>query len=149
MKGKWRIHMMQDCAHVLYNILNRPCLIVNDLDLARNILIKDFDHFTDRRIFAIDTTSESNKLVANMLTMLTGEKWKKVRSMMSPAFTSGKLKAMAPFIDKVRILAPVPSKIRLPITCFFFLLLFRLVRNSLSILVASLKLEKSSVPRRS
>ncbi len=49
----------------------------------------------------MDTSSEANKLASNMLTMLTGEKWKKVRSMMSPAFTSGKLKAMAPLINKV------------------------------------------------
>ncbi len=50
----------------------------------------------------MDTSSEANKLVSNMLTLLTGEKWKKVRSMMSPAFTSGKLKAMAPLVGKVR-----------------------------------------------
>ena len=76
-------------------------LVVNDLEMARNVLIKDFDYFMDRRTFAMDHTSESNKIASNMLTMITGEKWRKVRSMMSPAFTSGKLKAMAPLIDQV------------------------------------------------
>ncbi len=78
-----------------------PVLVVNDLEMARNVLIKDFDYFMDRRTFAMDHTSESNKIASNMLTMITGEKWRKVRSMMSPAFTSGKLKAMAPLIDQV------------------------------------------------
>ncbi len=36
-----------------------------------------------------------------MLTMLKGDKWKQVRSILSPVFTSGKLKAMEPLINKV------------------------------------------------
>ena len=28
---------------------NRPCLMVGDPDLLKHIMIKDFDHFTDRR----------------------------------------------------------------------------------------------------
>ncbi len=76
--------------------------MVNDLDMAKNILVKDFDHFVDRRTFAMDESKEENKIMANMVSMLTGEKWKKVRSLLSPAFTSGKLKAMTPLIDKVR-----------------------------------------------
>ncbi len=75
--------------------------MVTDLEVARDILIRDFDHFADRRAFAIDDDNYANKIVANMLTAIKGEKWKKVRSMMSPAFTSGKLKAMFPFIEKV------------------------------------------------
>ncbi len=79
----------------------RPVLVINDLDLAKDVMIKHFDHFTDRRTFAMDTSTEGNKYTANMLTMITGEKWKKVRSLMSPAFTSGKLKAMVPLIQRV------------------------------------------------
>ncbi len=76
-------------------------LVINDLDMARNVLIKDFDHFTDRRSFQFDTSSSSNHIAANMMTMLKGERWRKARSLMSPAFTSGKLKTMVPLMNKV------------------------------------------------
>ncbi len=75
--------------------------MINDLEMARNVLVREFDHFTDRRTLQFDTTTESNKMAANMMSTLTGEKWKKARSMMSPAFTSGKLKAMVPLINTV------------------------------------------------
>ena len=65
------------------------------------MLVKDFDHFVDRREFEIDTTKEGNKIMSNMMTALKGEQWKRVRSIMSPAFTSGKLKAMVPLIQRV------------------------------------------------
>ena len=37
----------------------------------------------------------------NMLTILSGDKWKAMRHMMTPVFTSGKLRGMVPLIDKV------------------------------------------------
>ena len=39
-----------------------------------------------------------------MMTMLQGEKWKLIRSIYSPIFTSGKLKAMTGYIHKVTII---------------------------------------------
>ncbi len=71
------------------------------MDLARDILIRDFDHFCDRRSFDQDESTEVNRYAANMLLTLKGDKWRRVRNIMSPAFTSGKLKAMVPFIQKV------------------------------------------------
>ena len=35
------------------------------------------------------------------MTIITGDKWKDIRSTFSPIFTSGKMKAMMRFIDKV------------------------------------------------
>ncbi len=40
----------------------------------------------------------------SMMTMLQGEKWKLIRSIYSPIFTSGKLKAMTGYIHKVHML---------------------------------------------
>jgi len=61
----------------------RPVLVINQLDDVKNILIKDFEHFVDRRNvdnMMGDEKNEANRIIANMLLMLKGEKWK-VRSL--------------------------------------------------------------------
>ena len=77
-----------------------PNIVINDLELAKRVLIKDFDHFVDRR--SLDMAPEANKYLMNMLTQLSGDKWKAMRSTISPVFTSGKLKGFVPQIAKVR-----------------------------------------------
>jgi len=78
-------------------------LVVTDIELAKQILIKDADHFTDRMAIGTlykDSTTEMDKIFSLMLTNMTGEDWKKMRTIVSPVFTSGKLKLMVPHIDK-------------------------------------------------
>ncbi|XP_015110853.1 cytochrome P450 6k1 isoform X2 [Diachasma alloeum] len=67
----------------------RPMLVVNDLELIKNIMIKDFSKFVDRG------TSEDkyDPLSANLVS-LAPEKWRPLRAKLSPVFTSGKLKDM-------------------------------------------------------
>ena len=79
-----------------YFLFGQPQFVVNDPELAKHVLIKDFDHFTDLREF-----DQNNKLANLFLTALKGNEWKKMRSMMSGVFTSGKLKLMAKHIAKV------------------------------------------------
>ena len=80
-----------------YGLLGDRTLLVTDMDLIKDLFIKDFDHFVDRRHMEFS----NSPYIANMLTLLTGDKWKAMRSMMSPIFTSGKLRGMVPLIDKV------------------------------------------------
>ncbi|XP_031638904.1 probable cytochrome P450 6d5 [Contarinia nasturtii] len=68
----------------------RPTLMIREPELIRTILIKDFNHFTDR---GIHCDEENDPLSANLLA-LPGQKWKHMRSKLTPAFSSGKLKAM-------------------------------------------------------
>ena len=93
----WKFRDKAFCGY--YGFLGEPTLVINDLELAKRILIKDFDHFVDRRSFGV--SGEANKYLLNMLTSLTGDKWKAMRSTISPVFTSGKLKGIVPRIDKV------------------------------------------------
>ena len=51
----------------------------------------------------VDNTNPENKTMSNMLTMLKGEQWRAMRMTMTPVFTSGKLKTMAPIIDQVSV----------------------------------------------
>ena len=68
--------------------LNRPVLFVRDLDLIRAITIKDFDHFVDRR------EGLGVELFKGSLVFMKGTEWKETRSVLTPIFSSGKLKAM-------------------------------------------------------
>ena len=53
-----------------YVNFGEPVLLVNDLELAKKIMIKDFDHFSDRRKMRMD--EDSNKYFANMVLTLEG-----------------------------------------------------------------------------
>ena len=78
-----------------YFAFGQPNFVINDEDLAKRILIKDFEHFSDRRTFK-SSDSITNAFMIN----LTGTSWKKMRSLMSGVFTSGKLKLMVNHILK-------------------------------------------------
>ncbi|XP_023030479.1 cytochrome P450 9e2 isoform X2 [Leptinotarsa decemlineata] len=71
--------------------LNVPVLVLKDPELMKLVLIKDFDHFTDRRTYIPD---DVDPLWANSLFSLKGSKWRNMRSTLSPAFTSSKMKGM-------------------------------------------------------
>lgn len=70
--------------------VTRPTLMVRDPELLRLIFIKDFSHFMDRGVY-ID---EKHDPLSGHLFSLSGEKWRNLRTKLTPAFTSGKLKAM-------------------------------------------------------
>jgi len=58
-------------------------------------MIKDFNHFTDRQTMRFRTS----EYITEMLINLKGLKWKRMRSHLTPAFTSGKLRTMENFIE--------------------------------------------------
>ncbi|KAL4709631.1 hypothetical protein ACJJTC_007362 [Scirpophaga incertulas] len=74
---------------------SRPELLIRDPDLIKNVLMKDFAHFTGRG-FAPDKTHTETFM--NNLFFVEGDLWKSLRTRMTPAFTSGKLRAMFPLI---------------------------------------------------
>lgn len=72
--------------------------MVWDPELVKTVLVKDFDHFVDRRNFKMQT--ERDKIFNDILTNTTGEHWKGIRSVLSPSFTSGRMKGMFPLVEK-------------------------------------------------
>lgn len=76
----------------------RPMIVVTDLDLIKQITVKDFEHFLDHRTI-IDGDFEP--LFGRNLFSLKGQEWKDMRSTLSPAFTSSKIRLMVPFMVEV------------------------------------------------
>ncbi|XP_046636806.1 cytochrome P450 3A2-like [Daphnia pulicaria] len=70
-----------------------PNLWITDVDMIKAVCVKDFEHFVDRRSFQIKT-----KVMRKWLIMMKGQEWKDVRSSITPAFTSGKIKRMSSLI---------------------------------------------------
>jgi len=71
-----------------YMELRRPVFFTGDPELIRAITIKDFEHFTDRRHFA------QNEDFKKFLSVLSGPEWKTTRAVMTPSFSTSKLKGM-------------------------------------------------------
>ncbi|XP_072389471.1 uncharacterized protein [Diabrotica undecimpunctata] len=86
-----------DCRYYGTYQFNIPTLILKDVDLVKQITIKDFDHFSEHRNMADEV---ADPLWATNLFSLKGAKWRRMRSILSPSFTSSKLKLMFPLINE-------------------------------------------------
>jgi cytochrome P450 family 9 len=69
----------------------QPSLFVRDLDLIKQITVKDFDHFTDHSAF---TSEKTDPILGLNLFSLKGQRWREMRSTLSPAFTGSKMRSM-------------------------------------------------------
>ena len=87
-----------------YNETDRISLVIADADLLKDVLVRHFSHFMDRRLTSVE------KYTSKFLTQLCGSEWKHTRSIMSPTFTSGKMKAMLHLMNEC--LEPMMNRIR-------------------------------------
>jgi cytochrome P450 family 6 len=71
-----------------------PQLLLLDPELIQNVLVRDFQYFHDRGNEFVDNEDP----LTHHLFFLTGKKWCELRSKLTPAFTSCKLKGMFPII---------------------------------------------------
>jgi len=75
---------------------DKPSLLIRDLELVKNILVKDFHNFIDRTFSFED---KFDPLLGNILAALKGDLWYHLRTNFSPAFTSRKMKLMFNLVD--------------------------------------------------
>ncbi|XP_065080340.1 probable cytochrome P450 9f2 isoform X1 [Ochlerotatus camptorhynchus] len=86
-----------DAKIIGYYTVMEPTYMVRDPEMIKKITIKDFDHFTDRSpvlpsAYGESTTEDS--LFFNSLFSLRGQKWRDMRSTLSPAFTGSRIRQM-------------------------------------------------------
>uniref|UniRef100_A0AAQ4R8S3 unspecific monooxygenase n=1 Tax=Gasterosteus aculeatus aculeatus TaxID=481459 RepID=A0AAQ4R8S3_GASAC len=66
-----------------------PILVTMDTAMIKSILVKEcYSNFTNRRDFGL------NGALRDAITVVEDEEWKRIRSILSPSFTSGRLKEM-------------------------------------------------------
>ncbi|KAF2903665.1 hypothetical protein ILUMI_02506 [Ignelater luminosus] len=69
----------------------KPALVIKDIELIKQICIKDFDKFSDHYDFLPE---ESDPFWKRGLFAMEGKEWHDMRTVLSPAFTSSKMKGM-------------------------------------------------------
>ena len=67
-----------------------PVLHVADPELIKAIMVKDFHLFVNRH----KLMKAGNSVTKHNLNHLTGEEWKRVRAIVSPTFSSGKMRQL-------------------------------------------------------
>jgi len=75
---------------------DKPSLLIRDLELVKNILVKDFLIFMDRTFSMQD---KIDPILSNILPMLEGQLWRHLRTSLTPVFTSRKMKLMFYLVD--------------------------------------------------
>ena len=75
---------------------DKPILLFRDLELVKNILVKDFQTFKDRTIFLEE---KLDPIFCKTMGALKGELWYHLRTNLSPVFTSRKIKLMFNLVD--------------------------------------------------
>lgn len=112
--SQWRFFSFQenfsDSLHRYYNafpgkrffgmfeITGCPVYVIRDPELIKQIGIKDFDHFVNHRTFV---SEELDSLLGRSLFVMRGDRWREMRSTMSPAFTGSKMRLMLGLINEV------------------------------------------------
>ncbi|CAG2175125.1 unnamed protein product, partial [Oppiella nova] len=72
---------------------SRPSLMIADPELIKTMNIKDFHVFVNRNDFTFGDPLQDRSLFN-----LIGDEWKTMRSIISPTFSSGKMRSMHPII---------------------------------------------------
>ncbi|XP_074641107.1 cytochrome P450 3A29-like [Tubulanus polymorphus] len=72
-------------------------LVTSDVDLLKRVYVKDFKHFSKRKLYPLAPDSDKDEFIH--LFLAHGTRWKRLRRLLSPTYSSAKLKQLLPAID--------------------------------------------------
>lgn len=75
-----------------------PCLVVSDPAVVREVLVKKFSSFHARKLPVLSEKADSAKMI-NMFNA-QGDRWKRLRTIVNPAFSETQLRTMFPLIKE-------------------------------------------------
>uniref|UniRef100_A0A0N5C223 Cytochrome P450 n=1 Tax=Strongyloides papillosus TaxID=174720 RepID=A0A0N5C223_STREA len=78
----------------------RPDLTTTNLDIIKEVYVKQFDKFIDREDFMSTSSKTCDSLLDNNMLSRRGEDWRRIRNLCSPAFTTGKMKMFVKFFNE-------------------------------------------------
>nr|CAD7428600.1 unnamed protein product [Timema monikensis] len=100
----WRNTYQESCVKIYKKLegqafggfydAHKPVLLLRDPEIIKQVMVKDFANFLDRN----QPIPEKLFPLGSHLFSLTGSRWRKLRVMLTPTFTSGKMKMMLPTI---------------------------------------------------
>nr|UEN71139.1 cytochrome P450 4AV17 [Meteorus pulchricornis] len=76
---------------------NTPTLMIKDPELIRDLCVKNFESCPNHRSFVDE---RMDPIIAKNVFSLRGERWREVRSTLSPSFTASKMKFMFELVSK-------------------------------------------------
>nr|AAH59313.1 MGC68990 protein [Xenopus laevis] len=97
-KGFWEgdRHLLKTYGPICgYYMGRRPMIVIAEPDAIKQVLQKDFVNFTNRMKFNLATKPMSDSLLC-----LRDDKWKRVRSVLTPSFSAIRMKEMCPLINQ-------------------------------------------------
>ncbi|XP_071089091.1 cytochrome P450 3A24-like [Haliotis cracherodii] len=75
-----------------------PVLVTSNTDILHQVFIKQFSKFHARKVFPVQVDPDKDEDVH--MFFARGERWKRLRSIVNPAFSSAKMRMMSPVINK-------------------------------------------------
>lgn len=90
-------NLYPDARYVGFMSMMTPAVMIRDPELIRDVAVKHFDHFTDHLPFI---NEHVEPVFAKNIAILCGERWREMRNILSPSFTSAKMKFMFGLVSK-------------------------------------------------
>ncbi|XP_032678352.1 uncharacterized protein LOC116847451 [Odontomachus brunneus] len=85
--------------YIGFYMLDKPCLLIRDRKIIKNILVKDFNNFCNR----VSYTHSNDLMGRSTLVFLKNPTWKLLRRKLTPMFTSDKLKKIFDLLMKCTV----------------------------------------------